>query len=149
METLGAIIGSRPYCASAARKKLILLMLVTEDIVSRPITVNTLEKFVGMRGWALIFCRPAYAILGAVYGEIRERPKGVPFFLSLDCRNELLMLAALAPLLQTNLETPWSVTAFSTDSSDEGYGVVQTQAKLEEIIAESRRHVSANFADGA
>ena len=49
----------------------------------------------------------------------------------------LLMLAALMPLLQTNLETPWSATVFSTDSSDEGYGVVQTQAKLEEIVAEA------------
>ena len=135
-EALGATLGSRPYCVAAARRKIVLLVIATEALVNEPMTANTLEKIVGLWGWALVFCRPAYSVLNAVYHEIREKADAPAFRLSEDSRCELLTLAALALLLQTNLETPWALTAFATDSSDSGYGVCETRASLEEITAE-------------
>eukprot|EP00972_Heterocapsa_arctica_P090598 13367832-Heterocapsa_arctica.AAC.1 len=64
LEALGAVIGSRPYCVSAARRKLILLLVVTEAFAHRPMTFSTLERLVGLWGWTTIFCRPACSVLG-------------------------------------------------------------------------------------
>ena len=113
-EALGATLGSRPYCVAAARRKIVLLVIATEALVDEPMTANTLEKIVGLWGWALVFCRlwgygagrwsSAYSVLNAVYHEIREKADAPASRLSGDSRCELLTLAALAPLLQANLD---------------------------------------------
>eukprot|EP00972_Heterocapsa_arctica_P042307 6235836-Heterocapsa_arctica.AAC.1 len=66
--------------------------------------------------------RCALSILGETYSWVRENRTCNARLPGL-VRCELLMLAALAPWMETALETPWLPTVFATDASVEGYGV--------------------------
>ena len=52
-------------------------------------------------------------------------------------RTELEVLVALAPLMRTNLETPWLQDAFMTDASEKGFGVIVTKTTSQEAREEA------------
>eukprot|EP00972_Heterocapsa_arctica_P033073 4866401-Heterocapsa_arctica.AAC.1 len=71
--------------------------------------------------------RCALSILGETYRWVRDN-NAREAYLPAQVRDELLMLTALAPWMETGLETPWLPWVFATDASMEGYGVVSSPA---------------------
>ena len=140
LDALGAVLTARPYRIRVPMAKSILLLLVTEMLVTtRLITVKILERVVGIWGWVLMFARPGLSLLDRTYATLREHQLSkTSFYLPTTVRNELQALAAMLPLFYTNLETAWSEAVFMTDSSDSGYGVCETRASRREIRAEAR-----------
>ena len=97
---------------------------------------------VGCWAWAMLVCRPAFAILDACYrwigrfeGEDAEEPQRLP----VDVLDELKALGALAIFFEANLELDWHTTVYMTDASDEGFGAVATKSSVEEIRDELDR----------
>ena len=132
-------MAGRPYTVAVPRVKTVVLMTATTAALAMPsMTLVLLEKLVGLWCWALLLRRAALAMLGEVYHVIQEARGSKMVKLSADARAELEALVALAPWLETNLETPWLQQVFATDASMEGYGVCQTRATMSEIRAEAR-----------
>ncbi len=55
-----------------------------------------------------------------------------------EARLELNTLAMISPFLFTNLEARWSPLAYKLDSSNTGFGIVETEVSKEELRAEAR-----------
>ena len=114
------------------------MLLATEELLRQPaMSIKHLQRIVGLWSWSAIFARPSYAIFDAVYRVIRTGQPGRHIRLPPGAAEELRCMCAMAPFLETDLQTKWSQTAFATDSSDIGYGVCQTRADLKEIRAEA------------
>ena len=139
IRTLGAVAEPGPYSIGLARPKIALLKAGTEDFVrQKRIWPEHLEKIVGLWSWALLFQRCALSFLDETYHFIRNSRQDVQLWLPEEVRQELLALAALSFLLFTNMQTPWLLQVFATDSCDKGFGVVKTEASLAELRAEAR-----------
>ena len=123
----------RPYTCRVPRTRCALVASATTGLLSMPVThVRELQSLLGQWTWILLFARASLAILDVCYEQARCRPEGTFFRLSVAARNELQTLIDLLPLFATDMETPWSMTAFAVDSSDSGYGVVSTTITPEE-----------------
>eukprot|EP00974_Lingulodinium_polyedra_P111072 10743211-Lingulodinium_polyedra.AAC.1 len=81
-----------------------------------------------------MLARPGLAALADVYGFAREHRRGPPVALPSGVRAELETLAAIAPLLYTDLELPWGSLVSAVDASDQGYGVASTVASPAETL---------------
>ena len=136
---LGACLSGRPYVLAVPRAKVVTLISATRFLISCPfVSTKALEKVIGLWTWVLLLRRPALAILGRVYHTMRENMLKKTCRLPREVREELVALCALAPWMETDLETPWLEEVFATDASMTGYGVVQTNASPIEIRSEAR-----------
>jgi hypothetical protein len=139
VEALGARVRGRPYVVGVPEEKVCLLVAATEHMMTmRSITKEDLERLVGLWGWVCLFARCSYSVLDVTYHQMRENNKSGRIIISNGMRQELRCLAAIAPLVVTNLETPWHLKAFATDASMTGYGVTHTPASVTELRDEAR-----------
>ncbi|CAK0835831.1 unnamed protein product [Prorocentrum cordatum] len=140
LESSGAVLRGRPYVIRSCPLKTCRLAFVTLALVERACwAAAVLGRLVGLWASAAVFQRTSRAIFDQVYHEMR-RPSSpaATFRLSAEARAELAAAAYCAPLMATYLESPWARQAFMTDSSDVSYGVAVTQARVEDLRAESR-----------
>ena len=95
-----------------------------------------LSQLVGRWTWACLVRRPAFAAFSAVYRFI-ERAAYRRFKLWSSVKRELLVIAGLAPLLQTSLSLSWFPDVVATDASEFGLGVVAATIGQSAAIAAS------------
>ena len=137
---LGADIDGEAGFVSAPRDRTLLLMLCTAEIAKRgACTPKLLNVLVGCWIHVLMYRRPALCVLDQCFKEAAQLPADVVVRLSQRTRNELLTVATLGPVLQTNLRTEWCPEVFCMDASPWGAGLCS--APLPECaIAELHRH---------
>ena len=86
-----------------------------------------LSSLLGLWVDALLYCRPAFAILDACYAFVEEYGEDqTPRLLPGPVCTELLGLAATAPLLETNLRAQVQPVLWACDASLGGAGLVRT-----------------------
>lgn len=100
--------------------------------------MKVVERLLGLWDWAMLFARPALAIVDKCYHVMRKTTTQGLVRPPEACRREMRCLTALAPFNATDLATPWGDVALATDASTEGYGVVQTRATKAELAEEAR-----------
>ena len=98
-------------------------------------SLHGMQTLVGMYTWAMLLQRPALAIFDEVY-KVTGEPEAV-MDLSIEVRIELMMAAALLPLMVADLRAPWIEDLYMTDASPSGGGVIKATATREEIVKEA------------
>ncbi|CAE7185797.1 unnamed protein product, partial [Symbiodinium microadriaticum] len=83
--------------------------------------------------------RPALCILDQCFRDAAQQPPDVIVRLSQRTRNELLMVAIVGPLRQTDLRTGWCPEVFCMDASPTGAGLC-TAPVPENAVAELHRY---------
>ena len=98
-----------------------------------------LEKLMGHWSWELQLSRSGYSIPHVIYAFIHRHSRSsgpVPLWDAV--RAELWTLLVLSPFFKACLELPWWETAYAGDSSMPAFGIVETQATIEELREEGR-----------
>ena len=121
---LGAEVDGVVGRCSAPRERVALLSFITAVIIHKKLaTRKLLQGLLGCWTHALLFRRPLFAILDAVYHEGESFQGDVVFHLSEACCNELLLLCLLAPAMQTDLRTDIASELYMLDASPFGGGI--------------------------
>ena len=116
-----------------------MLLAATEWAAEQPVlSVRALSRLIGIWAWRFTIFRELYSVLAEVYTFIAEKPLDSFCAPWPSVRQELRALVALAPICACPLDLAWSPTVLITDASEEGYGVVSTQACPDEIALETR-----------
>lgn len=137
---LGAEIDGLAGRVSAPRARVAALCFITSIIVYKGvITRNILQGLLGCWTHVALFRRPVFAILDQVYHEGENLAGDVPFHMSNQCINELLMLSLLAPCMQTDLRAAPAPMLYMMDASPMGGGICRADFSREEA-AELWRH---------
>lgn len=133
------ISGCRPYVVRVSAEKARDLRGATRYALHvRQITGEEVEHLMGHWSWTIQVARSAYAIPHCTYACIHQE-RGEPACRLWDqVRAELWSLLVVSPFLKAELELPWNKTVFAGDSSTPAFGIVQTEASLEEIRGEAR-----------
>ena len=109
---------------SAPRDRLLVLMLCTAELARRGwATPKLLSLLLGCWIHALMFRRPAMCVLDCSFAEAAQLPANRVRRLPRRVRNELSAVAALGPLLQTDLRVAWCPELFCMDASPTGAGL--------------------------
>ena len=108
-KTLGVLLGAEldgvRGIVSAPRIRVWSLAVLTALVAERgTATVELLERLLGCWVHAIMFRRPIFAVVDALFREGRGLPRHQVFKLSLQSRNELLMLCATLLLPAIGLE---------------------------------------------
>ena len=93
--------------------------------------MKTLEGILGLWGYCTQFRRPLLSFAFDLYHEAPPEGVGDPFRLSRGARNELLVLACLAPLCVTDLRAIPDDFIYCVDASPSGAGVCRTRVGRE------------------
>ena len=116
-----------------------LLIAATGWVAEAPVvSVRALARLVSLWAWRFTIFRELYSVFSDVYNFLAEKPFDSTCYLWESVRQALRVVAALAPICVCPLHFAWSHTVLMTDASEEGFGVVSTQASPEEILRESR-----------
>ena len=116
----------------APRQRLILLCIFSAYIARHGVcTPKLLSIIVGCWIHVLMYRRPIFAVVNHLFKEGRGRPAHKFFCLSRQSRNELLILAAVGPIAQTDLKVSYAPKMFCTDASPSGAAVVQCEITSE------------------
>ena len=127
-ETVGTFLGAeldgvRGF-VSAPRHRLGALMLLTSIVCLRgSASPALLASLVGLWVHALMFRRPALALLSFAFEDARRTPANEVIGLARQTLCELQSLVWLAPLLVTNLRTDYIEQVFCTDASPFAAGI--------------------------
>ena len=125
---LGAEIDGDRGRVSAPRERVALLSFITCIVIAKgSIARDLLQGLVGCWTHVILFRRPVFALLDAVYHEGEHLPRDVVFAISPQCSNELLLLCILAPLIQTDMRTSFAPELFMMDASPYGGGICRSQ----------------------
>lgn len=137
---LGCDFDGNQGIVSAPRNRIILLAFLTIRIVHLgTCTPKLLSVILGCWVHALLYRRVVFAVLNSVFTESQGLPQNQIFCLSQQTKNELQILASLAPLLQSDLRVKYSEHIYTTDASPWGGAVCK--AKLgTEVTKELWRH---------
>ena len=123
-------------------KRVIPVVAVTQRVVSMGVcSVGLLEALVGSWTAICLFRRRLLSIFSVVYAaaDSGERRRTDVLRLSLELKEELMLLLGLVPLAVTLLKIPNSSKLYCSDASDWGVGV--TAAPLDPVLArEVHRH---------
>ena len=137
---LGADIDGVEGFVSAPRERTLLLMLCTAEIARRgTCTPKLLNVLLGCWIHVLTYRRPALCILDQCFKDAARLPSDVVTRLSQRTRNELLLVAIMGPLLQTDLRTGWCPDVFCMDASPTGAGLCSAPVP-ENAVAELHRY---------
>ena len=137
---LGADIDGVEGFVSAPPDRTLLLMLCTAEIARRgSCTPKLLSVLLGCWIHVLRYRRPALCILDQCFRDAAQQPPDVIARLSQRTRNELLMVAIVGPLLQTDLRTGWCPEVFCMDASPTRAGLC-TAPVPENAVAELHRY---------
>ena len=121
---LGAEIDGLKGRCSAPRERIALLSYVTCIVIHKQlVTRKLLQGLLGCWTHVLLFRRPLFALLDAVYHEGESLQCDVVFKLSSKCSEELTMLCLLAPAMQTDLRTAIAPELYMLDASPFGGGI--------------------------
>ena len=90
---------------------------------------KVLEAITGQWAFCAQFRRPLFSMMHALYHQGNPGNQGGLFLMSREARNELIMLAILAPLCITDLRVPYSNDLFCVDASPSGAGVCKVRVK--------------------
>ena len=146
-ETLGMTISTEDgHRLRPSQAKLALLLAATRGLLLRP-AASSLEvsRLLGSWIWIMTIARAGMALFSGVFRFVEAyREDQLPHAMWDAVRDELNAAYYLAPLLEVDLEAPFSDWVFATDSSMQGYAVVRTTAEPEEIRAEVRRRFPAS-----
>jgi hypothetical protein len=96
-----------------------------------------LSHIVGRWSWALLACRPAFAVFSSVYRFIQTAGSRV-FHLWPSVARELDLAIGLAPLLFASLDSPWFDRVVASDASQGGLGVVAARVPAARVAAMAR-----------
>ena len=121
----------------APRQRLLLLCIFSAYIARHgTCTPKLISIIVGCWIHVLMYRRPMFAILNHLFKEGRGLPSHKFFCLSRQACNELLLLAALGPIAQTDLKVKYATKIFCTDASPYGAAVIQS-----DITAEASKEI--------
>ena len=122
---LGADVDGLKGLVGPPGHRLGVLMMVTAVIVRKGFaSPSLLASVLGLWVSALMFRRPALAVLSKVFQDARREPRHRLFALQRDSINELQSLCILAPLLSTDLRVDYCPQLFAMDASPDGSGLV-------------------------
>ena len=124
---LGAEIDGCRGRVSAPRARVMLLSFITSIVVHKGFaSKQLLQGLLGCWTHILLFRRPVFAVLDAVYTEGDGLKQDELFKLSRATKNELMALCLLAPAIQTNMRTQARPQLFLMDASPYGTGICRT-----------------------
>ena len=128
----------RPYVVRIARGAATLKRGATRHVLRKKTEYPArLEKLMGHWSWELQLARSGYSIPHTIYAFIHRPPRSSgPVVLWGSVRAELWTLLVLSPFFKACLELPWWLTANAGDSSMAAFGIVETQASIEELREE-------------
>ena len=137
---LGADFDGKAGRVMAPRSRLALLSILSMHVaVIGTCTPRKLSILVGCWIHVLLFRRPMFAIMDAVFHEGKGRKQDGVFHLSSRARSELQLLAILGPTAQADLRVGHSSKIFCTDASPTG-GAVTFAQSTSQATAEIWRH---------
>lgn len=120
----GCEVRSRAGRAGGARTRRCAVSALTVSVARcGAVTVDLLRRLLGLWTDSLVYRREALAAIGALYRFVEQHkddPQHRVRALPGPVRSELLLLAALAPLLDVNLRAAVSAVVKVTDSSLDG-----------------------------
>lgn len=140
VKVVGVQVGGSPPAVRPSEGRLWLVVAALEELArheeARPAEVDTITS---IAGWMFLVQRPALSVFDHVYAWVREHRKARELVrLGLSVRLELAAAAAVLPLVGQSLVAEWHLRVLMLDASDEGGGVVETTARLEELRAEAK-----------
>lgn len=110
----------------APRNRVAILILLTIEVASRgTCTPRLLATLLGCWIHVLLFRRVLLAIMHDIFKQGRGLPQDQVFTLTQQSRNELLMLAAVGPVAQSDLPVGYSKHLYCTDASPTGGAVIR------------------------
>ena len=123
----GLILGSQGLVMPPPFKVLMLMHLTLQICVGGICTREILETLIGSWIYVLMFRKPFMSILQQVFHEGRDYSaphlRSVVFVLSSRCKNELVLLCLLGPVISTNVRANPSSLLYATDASPFAAGV--------------------------
>lgn len=124
VECLGLEIDGVNKTVGLCIPKMQLLIRDTLDLLDRGVCTGIdMAHIVGRWSWAVLCCRPAFAVFNAVYRFIEAARRRV-FTIWESVKKELVVMVGLAPVLWSSLDSPWFDRIVATDASEIGMGVV-------------------------
>jgi hypothetical protein len=123
---LGADFDGLAGKVMAPRNRVAILILLTIEVASRgTCTPRLLATLLGCWIHVLLFRRVLLAIMHDIFKQGRGLPQDQVFTLTQQSRNELLMLAAVGPVAQSDLRVGYSKHLYCTDASPTGGAVIR------------------------
>ena len=102
----------------APRHRILLLSMISVAIAQKgTCTPKLLSTILGSWVHVLLFRRALFSVVDDLFKQGRDVPAHTVFCLSRQARNELLLLAALGCVAQSNLRAKYSDQIFTTDAS--------------------------------
>lgn len=124
VECLGLEIDGVSKTVGLGVPKMQLLIRDTLDLLDRGLCTGVdMAHIVGRWSWAILCCRPAFAVFNAVYRFI-EAARRRMFTIWDSVVRELIVMVGLAPVLWSSLDSPWFDRLVATDASEVGMGIV-------------------------
>jgi hypothetical protein len=142
VEVLGFLVDGETGLVSPSPAKLFTLLQRTESVLfdSRVSGVE-LRRLLGSWSWFLLLKRPLFSVFSGIYGAVEGLMKmgrgNVRAQLWQSARRELNAVVSLAPLLSASLRASWAPTAYCSDASTAGLGVVSAPLRETEGLWKS------------
>lgn len=125
---LGADFDGERGRVSAPRSRIILLSVVSLALVhTGTCTRRLLNVIMGCWIHVILFRRPVFSVVNALFTEGLDRKMDEVFCLSRQARNELQLLSILGPMIQSDLRVSYSKFMYCTDASPTGGAVVKSE----------------------
>lgn len=109
---LGAEIDGDRGRVSAPRERVALLSFIACIVIATHV---------------VLFRRPVFSLLDAVYHEGENLPPDAVFRMSSQCSHELMLLCILSPVIQTDIRVKFAPELFMMDASPSGGGICRAQ----------------------
>ena len=138
VECLGLVVDGVEHTVGVSVPKLQRLISDTRHILNRgTCTGLDLAAVVGRWSWAILACRPVFAVFNSVYRFIQMAGRRV-FTIWKSVHRELDVIIGCAPLLFSRLDSIWFDRVVATDASSTGMGVVfsrSSQSAMSSAVA--------------
>lgn len=101
-----------------------MLCFITSVVVQKGIvTRKLLQGLIGCWTHVLLFRRPAFSVLDRAYHEGADFHEDLVFYMTKQCRAELMVLCLIAPTLQTDMRADTAPFVYMLDASPFGGGI--------------------------
>jgi hypothetical protein len=131
VECLGLEIDGLSKTVGLSVPKMQLLIRDTLDLLDRGVCTGVdMAHIVGRWSWAVLSCRPAFAVFNAVYRFIETARRRI-FTIWGSVQRELVVMVGLAPILWSSLDSPWFDKVVATDASEIGMGITAARLPLQ------------------
>ena len=145
-ELLGLNISSDGLVSPKAVRRWRVWMAIEEVLSRKRVSGKTISKILGHFTHQALLRRETLSAFRAIYVFAQKNfERCVPLWDSV--RRELVWAQSLLPIIETDLKRPWSNTAFMTDASPWGVGIMKAAVdprSLEQVGAWSEKWRFAN-----